>query len=328
MPPKTGRITMRLSALQATLGLCFLLAGPANAQTAQWVAESPLPFDRSEAAAAAVGGRVYVISGNSRGNQANSLVHELEPQNGQWTERALMPNVASHAGAATLGGKIYVVGGFVANVHLGAHARVFEYDPAMDSWRAVAPLPTPRGSPVVVALNGRLHAIGGRNAAQMTLDAHEVYDPATNMWTSAAPLPLARDHAGGAVVNGRIHVFGGRTAGQGDNVARHDVYDPRSNSWSEAAPLPTPRSAGAAAFVGGRIVYAGGECKDPAMATTFDEVEVYNPMTNAWTKLPAMPSGRHASAAVAVGAVMYIIGGNNGCGGQRPLREVQTVRLR
>jgi N-acetylneuraminic acid mutarotase len=322
------RLTMSHAICGAVLGLGLFAAGPASAQTAQWVAENPLPFERSEMAAAAVGGRVYVISGNSRGNQANSLVHELEPQNGEWRERALMPNVSSHAGAAVLGGKIYVVGGFVANVHYGAHNRVFEYDPAMDSWRAVAPMPTPRGSPAVVGLNGKLHAIGGRNFDGVTVNAHEIYDPTTNMWTAAAPLPLARDHAGIAAVNGRVHVFGGRTAGQADNVGRHDVYDPRTNSWSEAAPLPTPRSAGVGAFIGGRIVYAGGECKDAAMGTTYDEVEMYNPMTNAWTKLPPMPSGRHAAAAVAVGAVMYIVGGNNGCGGQRPLKEVQTLRLR
>jgi N-acetylneuraminic acid mutarotase len=319
---------MKLTHSLAFGAALLALTGNAQAQTAQWQAESPLPFERSEATAAAVGGRVYVISGNSRGNQANMFVHELEPQTGEWRERALMPGVSSHAGSAVVTGKIYVVGGFVANVHLGAHNRVYEYDPATDMWKALAPLPTPRGSPAVAAVNGKVHAIGGRDANQVTLAAHEIYDPASNTWTAAAPLPLARDHAGIAVVNGRIHIFGGRTVATVDNVGRHDIYDPRSNSWSEGAPLPTPRSAGAAAFVSGRIVYAGGECKDAATATTFDNLEVYNPMTNAWTQMPAMPAGRHAAAAVAVGPVMYIIGGNNGCGGQRPLKDVQTLRLR
>ena len=74
-----------------------------------------------------------------------------------------MPSVASHAGAAALNGKIYVVGGFVANVHVGAVNRVFEYDPATDRWRALAPLAAPRGAPGVVAVNGKIHAIGGRD---------------------------------------------------------------------------------------------------------------------------------------------------------------------
>jgi N-acetylneuraminic acid mutarotase len=322
-------MSLMKSALSAApLVLAFAMTGPASAQTAQWQVESPLPFDRSEATAAAAGGRVYIIGGKSRGNQATSFIHELEPQNGMWRERALMPGVTSHAGAASVNGKIYVVGGFVADVHLGAHSRVYEYDPATDMWKTLAPLPTPRGSPAVVALNGKIHVIGGRAPDLMTVAAHDIYDPATNMWTSAAPLPLARDHAGAAVANGRIHVFGGRTGPTANRSGQHDIYDPRTNSWTQGAPLPVPRSAGAAGFIGGRIVYAGGECKDPQAGTTFDDFEVYNPMTNSWTTMPPMPSGRHASAAVAVGAVMYILGGNNGCGGRSPLTEVQTLRLR
>src|SRR5687767_11506940 len=108
---KSGRISMtpKLFHLLGGAALVFAtaLSGAAQAQTAQWQPESPLPFERSEAAAAAVGGRVYVISGNSRGNQANSFVHELEPQTSEWRERAMMPGVSSHAGAATLNGKIY-----------------------------------------------------------------------------------------------------------------------------------------------------------------------------------------------------------------------------
>src|SRR5919109_576583 len=154
-----------------------------------WAVHGSMPFERSEATAAVLNEKVYLISGNSRGNEANSLVQEYDPATGRWRDRALMPSVASHAGSATLNGKIYVVGGFVANVHVGAVNRVFEYDPAADRWRAVAPLSAPRGSPGVVALNGRLHAIGGRDPQQKTVATHEVYDPAANSWQLAAPLP-------------------------------------------------------------------------------------------------------------------------------------------
>src|SRR5688572_646363 len=142
-----------------------------------WALHGSMPFERSETAAVEINGKIYVIAGNSRGNEANSLLQEYDPATGAWRERALMPSVASHAGAAALNGKIYVVGGFVANVHVGAVNRVFEYDPAADRWRAVAPLSAPRGSPGVVALNGRLHAIGGRDPQQKTVAMHEVYDP-------------------------------------------------------------------------------------------------------------------------------------------------------
>lgn len=302
-----------------------------------WALHGSMPFERSEATAAVVNDKVYLISGNSRGNEANSLLQEYDPATGAWRDRALMPSVASHAGAAALNGKIYVVGGFVANVHVGAVSRVFEYDPATDRWRAVAPLSAPRGSPGVVALNGRLHAIGGRDPQQKTVATHEVYDPAANTWRMAAALPVARDHLGIAVAGGRVHVLGGRTDATVDNTGRHDVYDPATDLWTSAAPLPTPRSAGATFVLDGRIVYASGECRDAQARTTFIEVEAYDPSTGDWTHsdprigrftavLQALAPGRHAAAAAVVGDRAFVFGGNTGCGGTGPSRDVLMFR--
>ncbi len=295
---------------------------------AGWSRHGSLPYERSETAAVGLNGRIYVISGNSRGVEANAFLQEFDPATGAWRELALMPSVASHAGAAALNGKIYVVGGFVANVHVGAVNRVFEYDPAADRWRAVAPLSAPRGSPGVVALNGRLHAIGGRDPQLKTVATHEVYDPATNSWRMAAPLPQARDHLGIAVAGGRIHVFGGRTVATVDNTGRHDVYDPATDRWSSAASLPTPRSAGVAFILDGSLVYAGGECKDAQARSTFTEVEAYDPRTDRWTPLPSLQPGRHAAAAVTVGTQAFVFGGNSGCGGTGPSGDILVFRLR
>ena len=317
---------------------CRLLAGAAFvtfasspigvlSQGGGWTPKGSMPFERGEIAVATVNNKVYVISGSSRGVEANSFNQEFDPATGMWRERALMPSVASHAGVAVLNGKIYIVGGFVANVHVGAVNRVFEYDPAADRWRALAPLATPRGSPGVVALNGKIHAIGGRDPDRNTVASHEVYDPAANNWSMGAPLPLARDHLGIAVVGGRIHVFGGRTNATVDNTGRHDVYDPATNTWTAAAPLITPRSAGVTFSLDGRIVYAGGECRDPQGSVTFTEVEAYDPRTDRWTALPGLQPGRHAAGAVVVEQQAYLFGGNLGCGGNRPSKEVLTFRM-
>jgi N-acetylneuraminic acid mutarotase len=318
---------LRLPTVAAVVVISVPLA--AQPQVApSWSLKGSMPYERAEIAVAAVNGKIYVISGSSPGLQANALNQEFDPVAGTWRELAQMPAVASHAGAAALNGRIYVVGGFVANVHAGAVNRVFEYDPAADRWRALAPLALPRGAPGVVAVNGKIHAIGGRDVERKTVTTHEIYDPATNTWSMAAPLPGARDHLGIAVAAGRIHVFGGRTDATVDNTARHDVYDPATNTWSTAAPLNTARSAGATFALDGRIVYAGGECKDPGASVTFTEVEAYDPRTNQWMTLPPLQPGRHAAAAVAVGEQAYLLGGNMGCGGMRPSKEVLAFRMR
>lgn len=322
---------VRWPQLLAGVASVVLISAPIAALSqvgATWSPKGSMPYERAEIAVAAMNGKIYVISGQSRGVEANAFNQEYDPITGTWRELALMPSVASHGGAAALNGKIYVAGGFVANVHVGAVNRVFEYDPAADRWRALAPLTAPRGAPGVVAVNGKIHAIGGRDAERKTVTTHEVYDPAANTWSMAAPLPLARDHLGIAVAAGRIHVFGGRTDATVDNTARHDVYDPATNTWSTAAPLITARSAGAAFYLDGRIIYAGGECKDPRASVTFSEVEAYDPRTDQWIALPALRPGRHAAAAVAVGEQAYLLGGNIGCGGTGPSKDVLAFRMR
>jgi N-acetylneuraminic acid mutarotase len=312
--------------------ICMLVVAMPVATFAQsgagWSRVGSMPYARAEAAAVEVNGKIYVISGQSRGVDANAFLQEYDPSTGAWRELALMPSVASHAGAAALNGKIYVVGGFVANFHVGAVTRVFEYDPAVDRWRAIAPLSAPRGSLGVVALNGRLHAIGGRDPQQKTVPTHEVYDPVTNSWRLAAPLPQARDHLGIAVADGRIHVLGGRTVSAVDNTDRHDVYDPATDRWTRAAPLPTPRSAGVTFSLNGRIVYAGGECRNAQARMTFAEVEAYDPRADQWTTLPPLRPGRHAAVAVTIGDRTYALGGNTGCGLMGPSSDVLVFLLR
>ena len=95
-----------------------LISAPIAALSQVGASRSPngsMPYERAEMAIATVNGKIYLISGGSRGVEANAFNQEYDPSTGTWRELALMPSVASHAGAAALNGKIYVVGGFVAN---------------------------------------------------------------------------------------------------------------------------------------------------------------------------------------------------------------------
>ena len=297
--------------------LIVAVACGAQEQSAIWAVKGTMPYLRSETTAVQVDDKIYVLTGHIPGTQATMFAQEYDPATQEWRDLPFLPYPASHAGAAAVDGKIYHVGGFVANVHVGAHDRVYEFDTATESWRQVASLSAPRGSQGVVALDGKIHAIGGRDPDLDGVDTHEIYDPATDSWTLAAPLPVARDHLGIAVFDGEIHVFGGRVGDTSANVARHDVYDPATDSWSEAGSLNVPRSAGVAFVMDGKIFYAGGECKTPdaEIRQTFDEVEIYDPASDAWTELPLMPEGRHATAVAVIDGEALIFGGSAGCGG-------------
>ena len=118
-------------------------------------------------------------------------------------------------------------------------------------------MPTPRDHLAVAALDGQVHAIGGRSPSLgLTGTTHEVYEPLTNAWSAAAPLPTGRSGIGAAVLGGRIHVLGGEAD---HTFPENEAYDPSTQTWQSLAPLPTPRHGiGVVTFGNAIYVLAGG----------------------------------------------------------------------
>src|SRR5205085_12018082 len=101
-----------------------------------------------------------------------------------------------------------------ASAHISTGA-VEEYDPATNTWRPRAPMPTPRNHATAGAINGKIYVIGGRTGAAFissgssNVDVVEEYDPATDAWGSArAWMPSARSAIASGVYEGRIYVTG------------------------------------------------------------------------------------------------------------------------
>ena len=217
-----------------------------------------------------------------------------------------MPKGLDHLGLAVIGGKIITVGGFVGSAHRGAVSDVYEYDPATDTWRTLAPLKTPRGSVGVTVLDGKIHAVGGRGVDNtFTVGTHEVLRPGhRDSWTSG-PVAEARDHM--ALVAPRQAPRHRRARHRAaSRVDTHDVYDPKTNSWSAGPPLPTARSGLASTIYQGLIVVLGGELPPD----TFPNNEAYDPKTNAWRTLAPMPHGRHGTGAAVIGNSLYVAAGS------------------
>ena len=305
-----------------------------------WTKKAPLPVAIAEIGVCAVEGKIYVVGGSEKKEQAPptaSSTHNLmyNPETDSWQERAQLPRALGHVGVTELGGKLYAFGGFTGDVHMHPQSYVLVYDPKVDRWSELQPLSSPRASVAVAAFDGKIHIFGGRNSEKVTKRAtsgapvmftgigtvttHEIYDPARDEWSQSTPLPgPSRDHMGIAVLDGKIHIFGGRINDFSDLLARHDVYDPKANTWTPASPLPRPRSAGAFTVLNGRIIYAGGECKpggEIAAPDAFEDVDAYDPKTDTWVHLSPLPQGRHAFGAATIAGVAYFAGGALVCGG-------------
>ena len=226
-------------------GLLAATLAPAQSQTpGTWSQKAPMPAVRGEVAAAAVGDRLFALGGGVA--ESGAAQRGIRSRNRSLARACAVATAARPSRRRRARRQNPHLRRVHPSVHQGAGDVVFQYDPAADSWRTLAPMPAPRAAVGVAVLDGKIHVIGGRGLDAVTVTRHEVYDPASGKWSAAAPLPRARDHMAVVAVNGKIHVIGGRLAGPADRTGQHDVYDPATNSWASAAPLPTPRSGVAA----------------------------------------------------------------------------------
>jgi N-acetylneuraminic acid mutarotase len=299
-----------------------------------WKKAAPFPEPDEELFGVAVNGKMYVIGGWGEG-KARGANYEYDPATDKWTKKKSMPRPAHHAALATANGKIYVMGGFVppqdTQIPVGGAWQpiddAWEYDPAADSWKTLAPLPSKRGAAVAVEAGGKIYVIGGATTVEGSKDpfftffgpaqvlaTNDVYDPATNTWESRRPMAVPRNHAFAGAVDGKIYVIGGRTGHafilSATNTDVVEEYNPVADMWSAPKErMPTPRSGGGWGTDGRRIYVAGGEVTNKELVGAFRAIEAYEPATNSWTELPSMPMPRHGVAGAVIGNEFHLVSG-------------------
>ncbi len=329
-------------ALAALLAMSFLVSA-AHAQ--KWSQLAPFPEPSEEVYGIAAGGKLYVLGGLGPAWTPKGLVYEYDPVNDSWTKKRNMPLSSHHLGVTEMNGKIYVMGGFV-KPEKGPTAwqpidNAWEYDPKADSWKALAPMPSKRGSVNAAVVDGKIHVIGGAGVhpgskevsihparPHRALATNEIYDPATNTWQTRSPMPTARNHAAVGVVNNKVYVIGGRVGNgfitRASNTDIVEVYDPATDQWGPLlAPMPTPRSAVAWGVHRGKIYVVGGEVRNHVLSATYRVVEAYDPARNSWSTLPPMLFSRHGSAADFIGNRLHVVSGNVQSGGG-PATHIET----
>jgi len=298
---------------------------------------APFPEASEELYGIGVGGKLYVFGGLAPGWKPKGLVYEYDAAKDAWIKKKNMPVASHHLALAEVNGKIYVFGGF-KYPDSGPAAwqpidNTWEYDPAADTWKALTPLPTKRGSPNAVVVNGKIHVIGGAGfhpgskettvhpaRPHRSLGTHEVYDPASNTWEAKQSMPTARNHAAAGHVGGKIYVIGGRIGSafitRASNVDIVEVYDVATDQWGDLkAPMPTARSAAAWGVHKGQIYVAGGEQRTSEFQRTFRAVEAYNPANNRWTQLLPMEFPRHGLAGDIINGKFHLVSGDAASGG-------------
>jgi hypothetical protein len=200
-----------------------------------------LPQPTHDAAAAAVGGSVYLFGGGESVSMPS--VVRVDPRTAAATEAPALGEPLSDLGAVAIGGRAYLVGGYTGTQFASA---ILRYHPR-GAATTVARLPTGTRYAGVTALGPTIYVAGGLTTAGPTRSVYAV-SPGGSV-QRVATLPAPEDHVALAALGGKLYLVGGK---------RVLAIDPGSGRVTVAARLPARLSDPTATTVGNRIVIAGG----------------------------------------------------------------------
>lgn len=200
-----------------------------------------LPQPTHDAAAALVGGSVYLFGGGESVSMPS--VVRVDPRTGATTEAPALGEPLSDLGAVAIGGRAYLVGGYTGTQFATA---ILRYRP-QGAATTIARLPTGTRYAGVAALGRTIYVAGGLTTAGASRAVYAV-SLGGNV-RRVATLPAPEDHAALAALGGNLYLVGGK---------RVLALDPRTGTISTAAQLPAHLSDPTATTVGGQIVVTGG----------------------------------------------------------------------
>ncbi|GAP15353.1 response regulator containing a CheY-like receiver domain and an HTH DNA-binding domain [Longilinea arvoryzae] len=247
----------------------------------------------------------------------------------RWEILTALPQPLDYAAATVYETNLYLIAGRVDSTPSGA---VYSYDTVAQKWSTLAAKPTPVSEVQAALLGEMIYVPGGLTADGKSSAVVERFDPRSNTWKNAAPLPAPRSAYALTSLEGKLYLFGGWDGQE----YRNDlfIYDPAEDRWTQGSSMPYPAGDLAAVSSNGKIYLLGGTSDG---TTPLDKVLAYYPQRDLddedpWETHTAIPQARYASAATALGDLIFLFGGSAGSDNSnlpgvqyRPQREEWSV---
>ena len=254
----------------------------------------------------------------------------FNPKTKVWRQGAQLPEARHHLGLVSNSKYLYGIGGFDGEKGKAWQIKdsVYRLDKDGNTWLQGPKLPVPLAESVYVSVGNNIHVIGGKTISLETgrnVDINQHFILVDNEhWVRAKPASVFRNSAASAVLDNKIYVVGGRVGGaKSANKKFAEVYDVLLDKWSQIKPLPVALAGLSASVLNNKIIVTGGEEFGPngnwKTGKAYAQAWSYDPVTNEWAEILAMPSARHGHGAVALNNKVYIIGGAAKVGPQETL---------
>jgi N-acetylneuraminic acid mutarotase len=225
-----------------------------------------------------------------------------------WQPRHASLTAVQQMNAAVLDGRILVAGGLTTSTK--ATAATQSYDPTKDAWQPGPSLPEAVDHAMLVTYRNQMWLIGGfRSRGGDSVASAQVlfFDDSFGHWVPGPSLHHPRAAGAAAVVGDKIVVVGGRTGRPEQLVPQTEVYD--GKAWHDGKDIPVPGDHLAAASDRDHLYAVGGRRFVPGNNTNV--VQRYEPATDRWTTLPALPQRLSGTGAAIIGGRLLVAGGEN-----------------
>jgi N-acetylneuraminic acid mutarotase len=269
---------------------------------------------------------LYLFGGNNSLGQ-----HDFAPENFV-TEgvRVHLPSLQSERLApfpaptqsmvvARVGKRVLSLGGFGPGPK-GALAQsdIFELDTSKLTWQRIGALPRARTQFGIASQADRLWVVGGLNydPARPEQDAFDhVLDvlagPVTELADSGARLRGPRRAFAGATFNGQYYLVGGMRNDFAlvDDCTRLDLA---TNKFADLACPSQTRLSGTLLELSGKLYLVGGSAKDKDNLVPSPDIDVLDPATAAWSRLPyTLPFNTRHAHVLSYGERILIVSTHN-----------------
>lgn len=169
----------------------------------------------------------------------------------------------------------------------------------LDAWINAGNMTTPRTAFGLAALqDGRVIAVGGRDATNKPIASCEIWDPSTGRWSRAAALNMPRSDLAVTTLttgplDGNVLAAGGCTGAFANFTScavpalKSETYDPATDRWRETGPMLKKRHGHAiAALLNGDAIVTGGRVIIGAgIGVISNGGEIFNATINGWTTM-------------------------------------------
>ena len=235
-----------------------------------WKKVADMPTPRSNAEAAVVDGKIYVVGGlvatdrRMESTKILKVVEVYDPHTDTWERKQDMSQRRLSFGIGVVERKIYVMGGanFFENQWRLDHVEA--YDPDTDIWHNRPSLLTRRDGFETAVVEDSIYVIGGRGWPSIAqngpyLATIDVYEPG-NRWRQKTDLPSLRYGFSAVVVADEIYLIGGLEGAAFDrHVKTVESYHTKAERWRIRKPMPIGNTPFGVATVNQKIYVLGSE---------------------------------------------------------------------